>query len=87
VRDENGTGNNTARTTQQWPNAKIFWRRVERTASMWLPMPKTCGPFLVASVSSSTMRTGACSRSRPRIQPKSRRPTSSGSQVPREKNR
>src|SRR3972149_5501404 len=53
---------------------------------MWQPSPNTMGPFLGASVASMTARSAEPAQSW-RIFPNRRRPSSSGSQVPREKKR
>jgi len=86
-RDENGTLTRTASTTQQWPKQKTLCSLVERTASRWLPMPNTCGPFFGASVSSITMRTTSLAQSERAMRQKIRRPRSSALQAPREKKR
>ena len=58
VQLHSGTGRITASTTQQWPKQKTLRATVERTGSMWLPRPKTCGPLRGDSVSSMAIRIG-----------------------------
>jgi hypothetical protein len=87
VQLHSGTGRITASTTQQWPKQNILRIVVERTGSMWLPRPKTCGPLPGASVSSMAMQSDTLGSSRGSTNRNSHRPSESGFHVPREKNR
>jgi hypothetical protein len=75
------------RVTQQWPKQKTRCFLVERTASTWVPRPKTCGPLPDANVSSRAILMGNRSGTSARTRRAMRCPRWSGSQAPREKKR
>src|SRR5258706_4346868 len=87
VRVEKGTGITAASVTQQWPKQNTFCRFVERTASRWLPMPKTLGPFFGARVSSTAIRSVDLGVSKLSSTPNARWHISTRLQVPLEKKR